>query len=175
MRRTSAVTAAAAAEFDPTKSASDLRLCSNCRASFGGKLGHACLGCLSAAYCGAVCQQAAWKGGHKVTCAAAGAARFAAMMESAEAGSEVAQLNAGICYEDGCGVAADAREAVKWYARAAEAGYAKAQFNLGCCYANGTSVVRDLAAARQWFTRAAAAGDAQAAGALAKMDALGRR
>ena len=82
-----------------------------------------------------------------------------------------AQVYLGLCYGDGFGVAADAREAVKWYTRAAEAGHVSAQYNLGACYADGDGVARDLAAARKWFARASAAGDADATAMLAQLDA----
>jgi len=85
----------------------------------------------------------------------------------------MAQCSLGTCYAHGTGVAADAREAVKWFTRAAEAGHASAQINLGSCYANGSGVARDLAAARTWFSRAASAGLPRAAAALARLDALG--
>ncbi len=38
---------------------------------------------------------------------------------------------AGVCYDNGQGVAKDEKKAVEWYAKAAEQNDAKAQFNLG--------------------------------------------
>ena len=49
---------------------------------------------------------------------------------AAEAGYTNAQLNLGLFYSNGKGIAVDMSEAVKWYKRAAEAGDADAQFNL---------------------------------------------
>jgi hypothetical protein len=66
--------------------AHNLAACSHCSASFGGKEGHECAQCRTEAYCNAACQLAAWKGGHKRVCKAAGAAKFAESMSRAETG-----------------------------------------------------------------------------------------
>ena len=66
-------------------------------------------------------------------CQAAGAAKFAVTMAHAEAGDASAMYDVGLFYAEGTGVAADARETVKWYTRAAEAGHTDAEFNLGVC------------------------------------------
>ncbi len=63
-----------------------------------------------------------------------------ATTSSVEAGQADAQNSLGLCYMNGRGITADAREAVKWWTRAdaprADAeGHAGAQYNLGLCYA----------------------------------------
>ena len=49
----------------------------------------------------------------------------------AEAGDTDSEVELGLCYYKGEGVAKDQVEAVKWYRKAAEQNYAKAQYNLG--------------------------------------------
>ncbi|MCH5351272.1 MAG: sel1 repeat family protein, partial [Clostridiales bacterium] len=57
--------------------------------------------------------------------------------EIAEGGDPYAQMNLGICYEQGHGVEQDYAEAAKWYRKAAEQGDADSQFNLGRCLVGG--------------------------------------
>ena len=83
--------------------------------------------------------------------------KFLEYKAKAEQGNAEAQFNLGFCYDDGRGVAKNAREAVKWYRKAAEQNYAPAQFNLGYCYANGQGVEKDIAEAYAWFSIAAKA------------------
>ena len=52
----------------------------------------------------------------------------------AEAGDADSQVELGLRYEKGEGVAKDQAEAAKWYRKAAEQNYARAQNNLGVCY-----------------------------------------
>jgi len=154
--------AAAAAAARPIVFAQNLTACSHCSAPFAGVRFFECAPCRTVAYCGAACQRAAWVGGHKAACRAAGAAKFAADMALAEAGNNVAMFNIALYYKDGMGVATDMREAAKWSLRAAEAGNTGAQFNLGTCYTNGTGVAADAREAFKWYTRAAEAGNADA-------------
>jgi len=73
-----------------------------------------------------------------------------------------AQLELGICYHAGKGVASNHVEAVKWYRKAAERGYAAAQFCLGACCHHGVGVKKDVDEALSWYRKAAEQGDAQA-------------
>jgi TPR repeat protein len=52
--------------------------------------------------------------------------KFATYKREAEAGDAIAQMNLGICYFNGSGVAVDKAEAVKWWKRAADSGDADA-------------------------------------------------
>ena len=74
---------------------------------------------------------------------------------AAEQGYARAQLNLGVCYENGTGVEKDAKEALKWYYIAAEQWNAEAWYNLGRCYSNGIGVKRDRKNAKKWSRRAA--------------------
>jgi TPR repeat protein len=82
--------------------------------------------------------------------------------KAAEQGDAGAQLNLGVCYENGTGVAKDEAEAIKWYRLAAEQGCAGAQYNLGLYYGNGQGVVKDEAEAVKWYRKAAEQGNASA-------------
>ena len=117
-----------------------------------------CGRCRSASYCGEACARAHWTGGHRGSCAAAGAALFESARVRAEAGNRGAMFNLGQFYKNGVGVEADAVAAVAWYTRAAEAGDTDAQYNLGLCYLKGEGVAADAAAAAKWYVRAAEAG-----------------
>ncbi|MGB7768149.1 MAG: tetratricopeptide repeat protein [Verrucomicrobiia bacterium] len=81
--------------------------------------------------------------------------KFLEYKAKAEKGDAEAQFNLGFCYDDGRGVAKNAKEAVKWYRKAAEQNYAPAQFNLGYCYANGQGIRKDKEEAVKWFRLAA--------------------
>ena len=61
----------------------------------------------------------------------------------AEEGDAEGQLNLGICYTTGNGVAKDYAQAVAWYRKAADQGHTRAQFTLGGCYAIGQGVSKD--------------------------------
>ena len=63
----------------------------------------------------------------------------------AEAGDAESQVELGLRYDKGEGVAKDHAEAVKWYRKAAEQNYAEAQYNLGVCYYKGEGVAKDQA------------------------------
>ena len=57
-------------------------------------------------------------------CAAAEALRLYKL--AAAQGLGAALCNVGVCYEDGCSVAANRAEAIRWYKRAAAAGLSEA-------------------------------------------------
>src|SRR6266436_3945113 len=91
----------------------------------------------------------------------------------AEAGDAESEVEFGLRYEQGKGVAKDQVEAVKWFLKAAEENYAKAQYNLGVCYAHGEGVAKDEAQrlfggaedqveAVKWYRKAAEQNFAQA-------------
>jgi TPR repeat protein len=81
---------------------------------------------------------------------------------AAESGDVMAQLNLGICYGLGQGIAKDDVQAVKWWRKAAEQNLAQAQSNLGVCYAKGQGVAKDAVEAVKWYRRAAEQNDADA-------------
>lgn len=65
-------------------------------------------------------------------------------------------------YQEGLGVAPDARQAVTLLTKAADAGSAEAAGRLGKLYLDGDGVLQDVGAAQSWLTRAAQAGDVAA-------------
>lgn len=81
-----------------------------------------------------------------------------------------AQLNLGIAYITGNGVAQDDRKAALWFAKAAVQGSATAQYNLGLCYETGRGVEPDVYAATEWYEKAAEQGDAKAQAALERLE-----
>ena len=80
----------------------------------------------------------------------------------ASSGSANAQLNLGIMYANGQGVAKNYAEAVKWYGAAAKQGLAAAQYNLALMYTNGHGAPRDYILAYKWFSLSAASGYTEA-------------
>jgi len=61
----------------------------------------------------------------------------------AEAGDAESEVELGLRYTNGEGVAKDQVEAVKWFRKAAEQNFAPAQYNLNVCYYNGKGVAKD--------------------------------
>ena len=78
----------------------------------------------------------------------------------AEAGDAQSEVELGVRYDDGEGVAKDPAEAVKWFRKAAEQNYAKAQYNLGVCFYAGEGVAKDPEAVK-WYRKAAEQNDAE--------------
>jgi predicted aspartyl protease len=76
----------------------------------------------------------------------------------ADKGSATAQLNLGIMYTNGQGVAQNYAEAVKWYGLAANQGLAPAQHALAVMYTNGQGVPQNYVLAYKWFSLSAAQG-----------------
>jgi TPR repeat protein len=74
---------------------------------------------------------------------------------AAQQGDALAQLNLGLMYEGGQGVAQDYQEAVRWYRSAAEQGVGAAQENLGWMYGKGQGVAQDYVLSHMWFNLAA--------------------
>lgn len=91
----------------------------------------------------------------------------------AKGGHAGAQNYVGRMYNEGLGLAADSREAAKWYRRSAEQGLVRAQVELGSMSEHGRGVVRDHTSAAAWFRREAEQGDAEAQVKLAHMYAEG--
>ena len=83
---------------------------------------------------------------------------FDRTLELANNGNTVAQSNLGAMYQNGLGVAKNAKEAVKWYRKAAEQGDVLAQSNLAFMYANGHGVAENDAVAVNWYRKAAEQG-----------------
>src|SRR5437762_1460163 len=73
----------------------------------------------------------------------------------AEAGDAESEVELGLRYDKGEGVAKDQAEAVKWYRKAAEQNYAAAQDDLGVCFHNGEGVAKDQVEAVKWYRKAA--------------------
>ena len=80
----------------------------------------------------------------------------------AEQGGVQAQINLGVMYHKGIGVARDDKEAAKWIRLAAKQGDAQAQSNLGGMYHKGVGVARDYGEAAKWTRLAAEQRHAQA-------------
>src|SRR5439155_1020888 len=80
----------------------------------------------------------------------------------AEAGDAESEVELGLRYDKGEGVAKDQAEAVKWYRKAAEQNYATAQENLGVCYVSGEGVAENLVEAYKWLLLAVRQGNEHA-------------
>jgi hypothetical protein len=80
----------------------------------------------------------------------------------AEAGDAESEVELGLRYTNGEGVAKDQVEAVKWFRKAAEQNFAPAQYNLNVCYYNGKGVAKDYVEAYEWLLLAARQGDEDA-------------
>lgn len=102
------------------------------------------------------------------------AAAVRAWRTQADAGDRDAQFNLGLAYENGLGVAADAREAAHWYREAAEQEDRQAQAYLAEMYSKGLGIPRDDREALAWYRRAAENGHAAAQYNVGLFYALGR-
>jgi TPR repeat protein len=80
----------------------------------------------------------------------------------AEAGDAESQMELGLRYARGEGVAKDQVEAVKWYRKAAEQNDSDAQYNLGRCYVRGLGVAEDVVEGYKWLLLGARQGDEDA-------------
>ncbi|MET0274043.1 MAG: tetratricopeptide repeat protein, partial [Phenylobacterium sp.] len=79
--------------------------------------------------------------------------------KAADQDHPAAQLNLGLMYEEGQGVAPDLQQAAAWYRRAADHGEATAQYSLGLLYEAGRGVPQDNVQALKWLSLAADARD----------------
>lgn len=84
------------------------------------------------------------------------------LVKSAEKGNARASFMLGIIFEQGLGIAADKKQALKWFVKAAEQGDAKTQNRLGLWHETGQNVKQDFKAARHWYRKAAEQGDIHA-------------
>ena len=80
----------------------------------------------------------------------------------AQSGDPKSQLNLGLMYENGHGVAKSHAKAAEWYHKAAGQGLARAQARLGIMYHLGRGVSKDYIVAVQWYRSAAEQGNADA-------------
>jgi tetratricopeptide (TPR) repeat protein len=79
-----------------------------------------------------------------------------------EPANAVAQLNEGMRYYAGHGVAKDYKQAIHWFTQSAEQGNVIAQATLGYIYLKGEGVPQDHAQAMQWLKKAAEQDDTDA-------------
>lgn len=89
-------------------------------------------------------------------------------------GDVAAQLNVGLMYVRGEGVAQSYKEAAKWLRNPAEQGYELAQLTLGEIYDSGKGVDPDYKEAASWYLKAAEQGNALAQHRLGEMYAEGK-
>lgn len=89
------------------------------------------------------------------------AVALAEFQVSAEQGDARSQYALGVMYENGQGVAEDAKSAAAWYRKAAEQGHSGAQSNLSWMYLSGSGVAPDDVQAAAWARKAAEQGDAR--------------
>jgi len=85
-----------------------------------------------------------------------------ALRARAQSGDSKAEVQLGIAYASGDGVATDEKEAVKWFRKAAEKGDAAGEYSLAEMYLMGRGVEQDISQAVNWLSRSAEAGDARA-------------
>jgi TPR repeat protein len=88
------------------------------------------------------------------------AARAKTLRAAADKGDAESQVQLGIMYQAGDGVAADDAEAVKLFRKAAETGHVEGMWRLGGMYMTGNGVAKDEREALRWCTKAAKAGPA---------------
>jgi hypothetical protein len=93
---------------------------------------------------------------------------------AAEQGNAEAQINLGMLYYHGLGVAIDYVEAATWFRKAAEQGRVHAQFRLGLMYGAGLGVAIDYVEAATWLRKAAEQGHVDAQKALGWNSEKGR-
>ena len=97
----------------------------------------------------------------------------ASLSKAAGEGDPLALFEIGARYTEGRGVAADLKEAARWYAFAADRGFAPAEYRLANLYEKGEGVERDLDRARKLYETAAGKGNASAMHNLAVLLATG--
>jgi TPR repeat protein len=102
------------------------------------------------------------------------AAALTLLRPLADHGDANAQVQVGIMYRTGRGVARDPAEAARWLRKAADQGLARAQSGLANMYEFGQGVAQDYGEAAKWYLKAADQGIATAQYRLADMHKLGR-
>jgi S1-C subfamily serine protease len=98
----------------------------------------------------------------------------ASLLKAAEQGDASAQLNLGVLYSEGHGVARDDAQAAEWIRKAAEQGDSEAQATLGAAYEVGQGVPKDYSQAAAWYRKAADQGYARAQNFLGYLYEAGR-
>jgi hypothetical protein len=88
---------------------------------------------------------------------------------AAERGDAKSQVDLGVCYLSGSGVATDYKEAVKWFRKAAQQGNADGQYRLGVCYYTGVGAPENHEEALKWLHKSAKQGNASAKDFLEKV------
>ncbi|HUN39357.1 MAG TPA: caspase family protein [Acetobacteraceae bacterium] len=102
------------------------------------------------------------------TASQAAAGRVAMLHGEAAQGRPDAQIDLGLAYAKGLGVARDYSVARQWFERAANQGAMKGQYYLGAMYERGLGGPRSYANALRWYRRAADQGYAPAEVALGR-------
>lgn len=97
-----------------------------------------------------------------------GSDRLHELQTQAAQGKAAAQIDLGLAYAKGLGVAKDYAAARHWFERAADQGAAKAQYYMGVMLERGLGGSRSYAAALQWYRRAADQGYPSAEAALGR-------
>jgi TPR repeat protein/membrane protein implicated in regulation of membrane protease activity len=86
------------------------------------------------------------------------AQRLAYFQQGAAAGDANAELELGIIYAKGAGVAQDYAASANWFRAAANHGVPRAQYDLGVMYERGRGVKLDLTEAANWYLKSAQGG-----------------
>ena len=86
------------------------------------------------------------------------AQRLAYFQRGAAAGDGNAELQLGIIYAKGDGVAQDYAASANWFRAAADHGVPRAQYDLGVMYERGRGVKIDLTEAANWYLKSAQGG-----------------
>ena len=104
---------------------------------------------------------------------AAAVTRLQSLQAEAAQGKADAQIDLGLAYAKGLGVARDDTIARQWFDRAAQHGVAKAQYYMGAMVERGRGGPRSYASALQWYQRAADQGYPSAEAAIGRFYARG--
>jgi len=91
------------------------------------------------------------------------------LKQKAGSGDAGAQVQLGLAYATGDGVALDESEAVKWFPKAADQGNAAGEYFLSEMYATGRGVPTNNVEALKWLRRSAEHGDPRGQSNLAAM------
>jgi TPR repeat protein len=94
--------------------------------------------------------------------------------QGAERGDASAQCGLARCYQEGHGVARDAKKAMQWFRAAAEQDLPEAQYALGLMFLDDKGGTRDPKQAQRWFQQAATRGEPNAQFEAAEGFRLGR-
>jgi TPR repeat protein len=94
---------------------------------------------------------------------------LAALRQNAQSGDPKAQVQLGLAYAAGDGVAPDESEAMKWFRKAADQGDGAGEYFLGELYVTGRGLPVDYGEALKWLRKAAEQGEEHAQYNLAAM------